>query len=94
MASIGKKWSIVEEAQLVKELTEGKKYEEIAEIHERNINGVKSRHVKIIAQVKRLEQLAVAMKGSSLDELASKIKLSVENVITNPLFDECSSYPV
>ena len=34
MTAIGKKWNVDEEAQLVKEITEGKKYDEIAEIHE------------------------------------------------------------
>jgi hypothetical protein len=94
MTAIGKKWNVDEEAQLVKEITEGKKYDEIAEIHERNINGIKSRHVKLVNEIRKMEKLCIAAKASSLDELVAKINLRAENIITNPLFDdECCLPP-
>lgn len=87
-----KKWTIEEEAQLLQELAQGKTYLEIAIAHERQKNAIKRRHLKLVAEIKKIEKLSKELQTTSLDELASKINLGLENVITNPLF-ECLQMP-
>ena len=85
MASVGKKWTVAEEAQLINEINAKKSYEDIAIIHDRNINGIKSRHTKLINTIKKIEQLTILCDLSSVNELVCKIK--AQELITNPLYE-------
>ena len=65
---IGAPWSDAEEHQLLKELAEGKTYEQIAKIHGRKANGISCR-IKHIAR-------NMASNGISMGEIQSKTGLS------------------
>jgi len=68
---VGKKWTVEEDEELMKELNDKKSYEEIALNHKRTIGGIKSRVICLILYLQYKD------KSKTIEELS--LEYNIEN---------------
>jgi len=83
-SSFGKRWSTIEEKQLLKEIFQDIDIEEISSIHGRSLGGISSR-LEVIAY-------KMHMDGKSLDKISSKTKLEKDQI--SEIIEKKSRVPV
>ena len=75
-----KKWSNVEEEQLINEIQEGLEDEEIAKRHQRSMGAIKIRQKKIAVRLYE--------KGEDLESIKTKLKIEPDEVLEQKKVEE------
>ena len=72
---VGKKWTVEEDEELMKELNDKKSYEEIALNHKRTIGGIKSRVICNILYLRYKD------KSKTIEELSLEYNIEIDLVL-------------